>query len=123
MLAKLKVDISLVVFALDVGDVDGDEDIRLLLLEAEEGHDDGGEVGGGRLLLLIARADARGLGRDEGVGWSAGPVFKKHCQQSVLFKEGEAGSGRNTYSKRVNSVSAVFQILTVLISAPTMSSR
>ena len=47
LFAQLEIDIFLVVFALDVGHVDGDEDICLVLFEAQEGHDNGSEVGGG----------------------------------------------------------------------------
>lgn len=47
LFAQLEVDILLVIFTLDVRNVDGDEDISLVFFEAQEGHDDGSEVGSG----------------------------------------------------------------------------
>lgn len=64
LLAELEVDVLLVVLALDVGHVDGDEDVGRVALEAQKGEDDGGEVGGGRAV----GGGARCLGRDECVG-------------------------------------------------------
>lgn len=52
-----------------MGHVDGDEDVRLLLLESQERQDDGGKVG--RRGGVAGLVDVGGLCRDEGVGGSA----------------------------------------------------
>lgn len=49
-----------------MGHVDGDEDVRLLALEAQQRQDEGGEVG--RRARGLPRVGARGLGRDQRVG-------------------------------------------------------
>lgn len=67
--AELQVDLVLVVLALDVGHVDGDEDVRLLLLESQERQDDGGKVG--RRGGVAGLVDVGGLCRDEGVRGSS----------------------------------------------------
>ena len=68
LLAQLEVDVLLIVLALDVRDVDSDEDVRLLLLEAQQRHDDGGEVGGRGRVTGRLRRHTRRLRRDERVG-------------------------------------------------------
>lgn len=45
LLAQLQVDVFGIVFASNVGDVDGDEYVSLLLFKTEERHGDGCEVG------------------------------------------------------------------------------
>lgn len=86
LLPELQVDVVLVVLAADVRHVDGDEEVGLLVLEAHEGQDYGGEVGRARARCAAAAAAAlgfrrrrRGLGGqrgDEGVGWY---VFAVRC--------------------------------------------
>lgn len=113
--SELEIDIVLVVLALDVGHVDGDEDVGLKFFEAQEGKCDGCEVGGGRLVAGLA--DVRCLRRDEGI---------RRCSSSagIISQYHEAKNGITvTYSSLLNSVSAVFQILTVSMSEPTISSR
>lgn len=44
LLAEFQVDVVLIVLALDVGHVDGNQDISGLLLQAKKGQDDGGEI-------------------------------------------------------------------------------
>lgn len=51
LLAKLKINLLLIVLALDVRHVDGDEYISLAALEAQKGHDNGSEVGGRGLVV------------------------------------------------------------------------
>lgn len=77
--SELEIDIVLVVLALDVGHVDGDEDVGLNFFEAQEGKCDGCEVGGGRLVAGLA--DVRCLRRDEGIrrcSSSAGIISQYH---------------------------------------------
>lgn len=45
LLAQLKVDFFGIVFASNVGDVDGDEYVSLLLFKTKQRHGDGCEVG------------------------------------------------------------------------------
>lgn len=71
LLAQLEVDVVLVVLTLDVRHVDGDEDVRRLLLQPQQRQDDGREVwcvtgGFGGVVWLGC------LRRDEGVGGNLG---------------------------------------------------
>lgn len=45
LLSQLQVDFFSIVFASNMGDVDGDEYVSLLLFKAKERHGDGREVG------------------------------------------------------------------------------
>lgn len=72
LLAQLEVDVLLVVLALDVWDVDGDKDVCLLLLQAQQCHDDSGEVGRRGRITGWLRRHARCLRRDESVGGDSG---------------------------------------------------
>lgn len=76
---ELKVNVFFVVLSLDMGHVDGDEDVSLDLFEAQESHYDGGEVGGVGGVAGLLRLG--GLGRDEGVGGCS------------VFEAGELGLG------------------------------
>jgi len=78
LLAERQVDLVLVVLALDVRHVDGDEDVRVLLLEPDQRQDQRGEVGRRLGLSLLSSTtttreiDRAGrLGGDEGVGGDA----------------------------------------------------
>lgn len=59
LLPQLQVDVLLVVLALDVRHVDGDEDVGQLALEAHQRQDDGREIGARR---SFARRGGRGRG-------------------------------------------------------------
>lgn len=71
LLPHLQIDLVLVVRALNVRHVDGDQDVGLFALEPQEGQDQGGKVGRGRGAAPL-RVGLGGLRRDEGVGGDLG---------------------------------------------------
>ncbi len=68
LLAQLEVDVLLVVLALDVAGTLMVSDVCLLLYQAQQCHDDSGEVGRRGRITGWLRRHARCLRRDESVG-------------------------------------------------------
>lgn len=94
LLAQLEVDVILVVLALDVWHVDGDEDVRRLLLQPQQRQDNGREVR--RVTRGLVRVGLGRLCRDEGVGGQLGAVredgFRQRDAQLCRGTEGEETS-------------------------------
>lgn len=65
LLSQLEIDLLLVVLTLDMGYIDGDEDICVEFLKAEQGHDEGREVW--RRGALSGLSDLWCLGRYQSV--------------------------------------------------------
>ena len=101
LLPELQVHFVLVVLSLDVRHVDRDEDVRLLLLQAQKRHDEGGEVRAGGPVL-----GSGGLGRDESIGRRSGSgdffVSVQDTMKTIVLvlcqrkdrKQGEGGKAR-----------------------------
>lgn len=75
LLAQFQVHVLLVVLALDVRDVDGNEYIGIFLFEPHERQDDGRKVGRGA--SGFGFVDVGRLGRNEGIRWDFDTVKRK----------------------------------------------